>query len=97
MLFYLKEAKTVTFIARWPSCSKCVRMLQLPQLREEKGLFQEDIAKYLKIARSTYAGYELGKSEPKIETFKMLTKYYGCSIDYLIGATDKKIQIVIIL
>lgn len=63
---------------------------RLAQLREEKNVLQEDVAKYLGVARSTYAGYELGKSEPGVERLKKLAIYFECSLDYLVCAIDER-------
>lgn len=60
------------------------------ELREEKGKLQKDIAKYLGIANNTYSQYETGKREPSIDKLKLLAMYYGCSLDYLVGATDDR-------
>lgn len=63
-------------------------MERLKQLREKKGLYQKDIAEFLKIDRTTYVKYEGGKNEPDIETLKKLAEYFETSIDYLTGRTD---------
>jgi transcriptional regulator with XRE-family HTH domain len=60
------------------------------ELREEKGVYQKDVAEYLGVAKNTYSQYEKGKREPSIEKIKLLALYYNCSIDYLIGSTDNK-------
>lgn len=57
----------------------------LKELRKEAGLKQEDVAKYLDIASSTYAGYEQSRSEPSIETIRKICTFYKITSDYLIG------------
>ncbi len=54
-------------------------------LRANEGLNQRDMAKKLNIAKSTYAHYESGRSEPDISTLKKLSDFFNCSVDYLIG------------
>ncbi len=56
-------------------------------LRKRKGRSQEDVAGLLGIRRTTYSAYELGKSEPNLETLLKLSAWYRLSIDHLL-ATD---------
>lgn len=57
--------------------------MKLKELRKEKGLTQQDIANLLKIPKSTYGFYEVGKTEPNIETLKKLANFYDVSLDFL--------------
>lgn len=36
------------------------------------------------------SAYEKGKREPDIESLKQIANYFNCSIDYLLGKTDKR-------
>ena len=63
--------------------------LRLKDLREDKDLKQEDIAKILNISRQYYSRYELGQVELPIRHYITLARYYNVSIDYLCGTTDK--------
>ncbi len=58
------------------------------ELRKEKGYTQQYVADYLKIDRSNYSKYELGKLEPSIDMLIALSNLYGVSIDYLVGKAD---------
>jgi len=60
----------------------CKRMRDL---REDNDLRQWQIANVLQIDRSTYTYYELGRTRPDYETIVKLAKYYGVSIEYLLG------------
>ena len=62
----------------------------LKMLRSEKGLKQADVAKYLKIPTSTYANYESGANFPDYSILMNLSRYYGVSVDYIIGNTRKR-------
>lgn len=64
--------------------------MRLKELRNEKSLFQKDVAAYLEIDRTTYAKYESGASEPPIETLIKLCNYYSVSLDYLVGRSNEK-------
>ena len=62
---------------------------RMKELREKKKLTQEDIAKLLNVERSTYSSYENGRLSIKYDHLIDLAKYYGVSIDYLLGKDDK--------
>ena len=54
-------------------------------LREDKDLYQKDIAKLLGTSQSYYAQYENGKRPLPIEHLITLCKFYGVSADYILG------------
>lgn len=57
-------------------------------VRLDKGIKQVEVASYLKIDKSNYSKYELGKLEPNIYMLISLSKLYGVSVDYLLGLVD---------
>lgn len=61
---------------------------RLRQLREEKKLKQEELANILSISASAIGMYERNLREPDDELKLKISKYFNCSIDYLIGKTD---------
>ncbi len=63
---------------------------RLKEIREDKDLYQKDIAKILNIPQQNYSRYELGIVSMPIEKYAILAKYYNTSIDYLIGLTDER-------
>ena len=60
---------------------------RLLELRTCINLTQEDIAKILKISRTTYKDYELQTSIIPIKHLVTLSKYFDVSIDYLFEFT----------
>ena len=60
---------------------------KLLELRTCINLTQEDIAKILKISRTTYKDYELQTSIIPIKHLVTLSKYFDVSIDYLFEFT----------
>lgn len=64
-------------------------MLRLKDLREDRNLKQEEIAKMLNISQTNYSKYELGKINIPISSLKKLAKYYNTSVDYLLGLTNE--------
>lgn len=64
---------------------------RLKGLRDKTNLRQEDAAKRLGVARSTYAKYETNDSEPDHEMLTKLARLYDVSTDYLItGVTHTR-------
>lgn len=58
---------------------------KLKSAREKTGFSQRDVAKELHIDQSQIARYELGKTQPDIETLGKLADFYDVSTDWLIG------------
>lgn len=63
---------------------------RLKDLREDKDLKQEDIAKILNIKQQNYSRYEIGAVLISIEKLEKLALFYNTSIDYIIGLTNVK-------
>lgn len=62
----------------------------LRDLREDRDLNQQQLARILNIAQTTYSDYELGKINIPIEVLKKMSLYFNTSIDYLLDMTDTK-------
>lgn len=61
---------------------------KLKQLRHEKKMTQNELAKILGIPRGTYAHYELNKRTPDYELLIDTAQFFNVSTDYLLGRTD---------
>lgn len=61
---------------------------RLIQLKTEKNLLQQDIAKDNGIPLRTYQRYERGESEPTSSTILKLADYFDVSVDYLLGRSN---------
>ena len=59
--------------------------MNLKQARLKANKTQIEIAKAINLTQNTYSNYEMGKTEPNIETLKKIADYYDVSIDYLVG------------
>lgn len=64
---------------------------RLQDLREDRDLKQEDIAKVLGITRQQYQLYESGKREIKFHQVIELAKFYNVPIDYIAELTNDPI------
>lgn len=61
---------------------------RLTDLRQSKGLTQNELAELVNVSRSALSLYELGKREPDYETLVRLADFFDVSVDYLLGKTD---------
>lgn len=58
-------------------------------MRKSLGLSQRQIAELLHLERSTYSGYELGRSVPNIIILQRLAQFYNVKVSFLLGENDK--------
>ncbi len=63
---------------------------RLKEIREDKDLYQKDIAKVLNVSQQQYNKYELGINSIPIEKLYKLADLYETSIDYLVGRTNER-------
>lgn len=68
-------------------------MMRLKQLRVERQLSQEGLALRLNISQSTISAYEIGDRTPDLKTLIVIARFFGVSLDYLVGLSDSKQQI----
>ena len=59
-------------------------------LRTDSDLSQSRIAAYLGIRQNTYSDYENGKINVPIDMLIKLADFYGVSLDYLVGRSDRR-------
>lgn len=62
----------------------------LAKLRTEQGIYQKEVASYLKVSVGTISNYEKGVHYPDVYTLSRLADYYGVTTDYLLGRTGLK-------
>lgn len=58
----------------------------LTQLRQEKGITQDELAKEIGISRSAIGMYERGERRPDFETLERIADYFGVSFNFLLGS-----------
>ena len=64
---------------------------RIKELRKEKGLTQEELAKMLGLsAKSNIANYENGANAPSDEVKLKMCEIFGCTMDYLMGKSEFK-------
>lgn len=64
------------------------------KLRKARGLSQVEIAAALGINQSTYAGWETGTRKVQLSTMLQLSKFFGVSVDSLIGTKELSLPAV---
>lgn len=63
---------------------------RLIELREKSDLSQVEAAKEFGVVVRAYQRYEYGEREPRLSTLVRMADFYGVSLDYLAGRSDKK-------
>lgn len=58
---------------------------RLKQLRIEKGLTQEELAKEINQTKANISRYENGKLQPSFETLDFFADYFKVDFNYLLG------------
>lgn len=61
---------------------------RIRDLRMDRGLTQEEVAKLLRVKQNTYSQYEIGAVNYPLDAVVCLAQYYDVSVDYLVGLTD---------
>ena len=62
---------------------------RLRDMREDKDLRQREIAEILNVSQTTYSRYESGELDIPSAALIKLADFYGVSVDYILGRTDK--------
>lgn len=57
-------------------------------LIQEKGISQAQFCRELEFNKNTIKGWE--RSDPSLESLKLVADYFNVSTDYLVGLTDKR-------
>ena len=63
-------------------------MIRLRDLRAEKNISQRKMAEMFSVSQGTYNNWEQGNTQPAIEQLLELARFFGVSVDYLIGNSD---------
>ena len=63
---------------------------RIRDLREDSDLNQTQVAKMLGMSQTGYSKYETGENDIPTAVLIKLARFYGTSIDYLLGETSQK-------
>lgn len=61
---------------------------KIAELRKDNKLTHKQVGKLLLISQQAYSRCETGKREFSLEMLVRLAKFYGVSVDYLVGLSD---------
>lgn len=65
-------------------------MNRLRELREDKDLYQKDVASILHMSQTGYSQYETETNDIPTDILKKLANFYNTSVDYLLYLTDER-------
>ena len=63
-------------------------LIGLKLIRKQKKYTQLKVAMELNISREALSHYENGKRSPDIQTLRILSRYFGVSIDFLVNGKE---------
>ena len=86
------QAPELEFFREVKNMSECKIAEKLVELRTERGVTQEDVAKNLSISNKTISKWENGASMPDLPMLIELSKYYGVTTDVLLGLSNDQKQ-----
>lgn len=65
---------------------------RIKKLRNEKELSQTELGNYLGVSASAVYKWENGKSQPDINSIIKMSKLFGVTTDFIIGADNERIN-----
>lgn len=65
---------------------------KLQELRKQKGITQEELARKLFVSRTAISKWESGRGYPSIESLKQIAKFFSVTVDELLS-TDEVLSI----
>lgn len=63
-------------------------MNRIKELRSAGSVKQSDLAAAIQVSQAALSGYETGKFQADIDTYKKIAAYFDVSLDYLLGASQ---------
>lgn len=67
-------------------------MKYLRDIRNRRGVSQQDVATYLGISRQAYSNYETGAREPDFETLLKLGEYFDVTVDDILTGEKPHVE-----
>lgn len=61
---------------------------RIKALREDHDLTQQYVATILNCSQQAYSNYELGQRDIPTDVLIKLSKFYGVSVDYILGLEE---------
>ena len=64
-------------------------MYRIRQIREDRDLSQETVARVIKTTQQQYSKIETGRADIPGEKLILLCRFYNLSADYILGLSDE--------
>ena len=64
-------------------------MYRIRQIREDRDLSQETVARVIKTTQQQYSKIETGRADISGEKLILLCRFYNLSADYILGLSDE--------
>ena len=61
---------------------------KLQELRRQKGITQEELAKELYVSRTAISKWESGRGYPSIDSLKAIAKFFSVTVDELLSSSE---------
>ena len=61
---------------------------KLQELRKQKGLTQEELAKHLYVSRAAISKWEQGRGYPGIDSLKAIATFFSLTVDELLSSNE---------
>ena len=61
---------------------------KLQELRKQKGITQEELAKSLFVSRAAISKWDSGRGYPNIDSLKMVAQFFGITVDALLSGDE---------
>lgn len=68
-------------------------MYRIRQIREDRDLSQETVARVIKTTQQQYSKIETGRADISGEKLILLCRFYNLSADYILGLSDEAISV----
>ena len=65
-------------------------MYRIRQIREDRDLSQETVARVIKTTQQQYSKIETGRADISGEKLILLCRFYNLSADYILGLSDEE-------
>ncbi len=67
-----------------------MKLQRIRDLREDRDMTQNELAKVLSISQRTLSHYEMGTRSMPIDTLKKAAEFFDCSVDYILERTNNR-------
>jgi len=67
-----------------------MKLQRIKDLREDRDLYQKDLANLLNVSQAQYSRIETGENEITLDSLIRLARFYNVSTDYILGLTNEK-------